>query len=276
MSVARELTAFRHRPVVHRQGVPALSVKGLGVSYGPVVALQDVSFDVEAGSQVAVVGPNGSGKSTLLMAIAGVLESTRGQVSVFGSQPGDHCCISYVPQRSQVDWDFPVSVADVVMMGRVKQMGWFRWPRREDREAVAHGLDVVGLGSLARRQIDGLSGGQKQRVFIARALAQEAQLMLLDEPLAGLDWPSQQEVLEVLTGLRAHGVTVLFSTHNLNLAARHFDEVLLLNRRLVGFGSAEAVLTREHLVSAYGEQMGMTAGGAAFLEDACCGGREYE
>jgi manganese/iron transport system ATP-binding protein len=185
---------------------------------------------------LAVVGPNGAGKSTLFKLIAGVLPSSSGQVTVYGSQPGGHICIAYVPQRSQVDWSFPVSVADVVMMGRVGKLGLFRRPGRKDWDYVHESLAVVGMGDLAGRQIGELSGGQQQRVFIARALAQEAELMLMDEPLTGLDVPSQQDIFEVLAALRARGVTVMIATHDLNLAAERFDRVMLLNRRLLGLG----------------------------------------
>lgn len=265
------------RPVVaHEAGTKVLEVIGLTARYGDVVALEDVSFEVDSGEQLAVVGPNGAGKSTLLMTIAGVIAPMRGRVDVFGTGPAGHCCIAYVPQRTQVDWGFPVSVADVVTMGRTRHVGWLRWPGRTDREVVRESLEAVGLARLADRQIGELSGGQRQRAFIARALAQEARLMLLDEPLAGLDWPSQQEVLAVLSELRRREVTVLFSTHNLNLAAERFDRVLLLNRRLVAAGKAAEVFTPERLYGTYGHEMHLLRAGEGVLDDTCCGGQAYE
>ncbi|MGI6209637.1 MAG: metal ABC transporter ATP-binding protein [Anaerolineae bacterium] len=265
------------RPVGHQVGTLALEVTDLTVRYGEVVALEGVSFQVASGEQVAVVGPNGSGKSTLLMAIAGLVTPARGQVAVYGSGPAGHCCIAYVPQRLQVDWAFPVTVRDVVMMGRTRHVGWLRRPGPEDRAVVEESLQAVGLPGLAGRQIGELSGGQRQRAFIARALAQEARLMLLDEPLAGLDWPSQQEVLDTLAALRTREVTVLLSTHNLNLAGDRFDRVLLLNRRLVADGSPAEVLTEPHLTAAYGDQMHVVhPGGHTLLGDTCCSRGQYE
>lgn len=270
------MVGILRRPIAHQVGSAVLEVTNLTVRYGDVIALEDVSFEVTLGEQLAVVGPNGSGKSTLLMAVAGLIPPARGRVQVFGSGPAGHCCIAYVPQRTQVDWTFPVSVADVVMMGRTRHVGWLSWPGRADREMVEQSLQTVGLAHLAERQIGELSGGQRQRAFIARALAQEARLMLLDEPLAGLDWPSQQEVLEVLGELRPRGVTVLFSTHNLNLASERFDRVLLLNRRLVAAGRPEEVLTSDRLYRAYGDQIHLTPLADKGILDECCEGREYE
>lgn len=267
----------RRIPAVHEQGALAIEVANLTVRYDEVIALDDVSVAVPAGLQVAVVGPNGSGKSTLLSAIAGMIPVPSGRVSIFGSGPAHHCCIGYVAQRSQMDWTFPVSVADVVMMGRARRTGWFRWPGRADREAVRQSLETVGLEGLSGRLIGELSGGQRQRALIARALAQEAHIMLMDEPLAGLDWPSQQEVMEALDRLRPHGVTVLFSTHNLNLARERFDRVILINQRLVAEGKPDEVLTPARIAEAYGNQMHLvTESGIAMVEDFCCDGHNYE
>ncbi|MCB0004583.1 MAG: ABC transporter ATP-binding protein, partial [Anaerolineae bacterium] len=180
------------KPQPHLAGEPILALRDVSARYNGRFALQDISFDLIAGEQVAVVGPNGAGKSTLFKVIAGVLPSSGGEVTVAGSGPGKHICIAYVPQRSQVDWTFPVDVADVVMMGRIGRLGLFRRPKRLDWDYVHQSLAVVGMSEFAERQIGELSGGQQQRVFIARALAQEAELMLMDEPLTGLDVRSQE------------------------------------------------------------------------------------
>ena len=160
-----------------------------------------------------------------------------GEVKISGYGPRGHICIAYVPQRSQVDWRFPASVADVVMMGRIGQIGFFRWPRRSDWDTVHAALEAVDMDSLANRQIGELSGGQQQRTFLARALAQEAELVLMDEPLNGLDTPSQEAILSLLEKLRQQKITVMVATHDLGQAASHFDRVMLLNRRLIRFGS---------------------------------------
>src|SRR3990172_11338338 len=221
---------------VHQPGSPLLELCAVSLRYNGRVALEAVSFQVNNGQRVAVVGQNGAGKSTLFKVIAGLLPATSGEVKVSGAGPGGHICIAYVPQRSQVDWEFPVVVNDVVMMGRIGKLGLLRWPRARDWDYVHHALEVVGLSHLANRQIGELSGGEQQRMFIARALAQEAELMLMDEPLTGLDVPSQEDILGILEQLRPREVTVLASTHDLSLASEHFDRVLLLNRRQLGFG----------------------------------------
>ena len=271
ISARRPLAA---RYVEHEAAAPILEVSHLTVRYDGGTALDDVSFHLVAGERVAVVGPNGAGKSTLFKVIAGVLGPSAGEVRVAGHGPRGHICIAYVPQRSQVDLTFPVTVADVVMMGRAGRIGLLRRPGRTDRERVGEALDVVDLTSLAERQIGELSGGQQQRVFIARALAQEAELMLMDEPLAGLDLPAQDEVFRVLDALRQRRVTVMVATHDLNQAAEQFDRILLLSGRLLGAGRAEEVFTPERLQMAYGGHLRLieTPDGTMALSDTCCGG----
>ncbi|MFX1355438.1 MAG: metal ABC transporter ATP-binding protein, partial [Promethearchaeota archaeon] len=175
--------SFFSRPATHDAGAPILEASHLTMRYNGRAVLEDISFHLVSGEQVAVVGPNGAGKSTLFRVIAGVLHPTAGEVRIAGHCPGGHICIAYVPQRSQVDWAFPVTVADVVMMGRAGKVGLLRHPSRKDWEYVRQCLDVVGMADLVDRQIGELSGGQQQRMFIARALAQEAELVLMDEPL---------------------------------------------------------------------------------------------
>jgi manganese/iron transport system ATP-binding protein len=263
----------------HQTNQPILEVLHLSVSYEGRSALENISFHLHTGERVAVVGPNGAGKSTLFKAVAGVLPPTTGEVKISGYGPRGHICIAYVPQRSQVDWRFPASVADVVMMGRIGQVGFFRWPGRMDWDIVHAALESVDMEPLANRQIGELSGGQQQRTFLARALAQEAELVLMDEPLNGLDTPSQEAILLILDKLREHKITVMVATHDLGQAASHFDRVMLLNHQLIRFGLPQDVLTSENLLSAYGghAQLIRGADGRTTFADTCCDGEDgYE
>jgi manganese/iron transport system ATP-binding protein len=262
--------------ITHDLSRPIVELKDVSVRFNGTMALDQVTFRLQRGQRVAIIGPNGAGKSTLFNVISGVLSPTRGQVKIYGNRPGRHICIAYVPQRSQVDWKFPVNVADVVMMGRVGKMGLFHWPRRQDWDQVYASLELVGMAHLAKRQIGELSGGQQQRAFIARALAQEAQLMLLDEPLTGLDVKSHEAIFGILDKLRERNVTILVATHDLNLAAERFDRLLLLNRQLIGFGQADEVFTPELLNRAYSDHMRLieTPNGTMVISDTCCGGGE--
>jgi ABC-type Mn2+/Zn2+ transport system ATPase subunit len=266
------------QPPLHDLTTPFLALNDVTVTYGDVTAIHRITLQIERGDQVAVVGPNGAGKSTLFNVIAGILKPNSGTVQIGGSGAGSHLCIGYVPQRNRIDWRFPVTVADVVMMGRIGKIGLLRWPRRQDRVYVQNALEQVGMAPLARRQIGELSGGQQQRVFLARVLAQEAELLLMDEPLSGLDIPSQEAILTILDSLRRQQITVLVATHDLNQAAEHFQSVVLLNRRLVAHGPPAQVLTPERLMLAYGSQMHVVHSeqGDLLLTDSCCGGGELE
>ncbi len=278
MELAQTKTATGTRPIPPKHDVtrPILELRNVSVKFNSIIALDDISFELRQGERVAVIGPNGAGKSTLFNVIAGVLTPTRGQVDVFGHAPGEHICIAYVPQRSEVDWKFPVSVADVVMMGRVGRLGLFKQPKRQDWQRVEQSLELVGMAHLAKRQIGELSGGQQQRVFIARALAQEAELMLMDEPFTGLDVRSQEGIFDILEALRRHQVTVMVATHDLNLAAEHFDRLMLINQKMIALGQAGQVFTAELLSQAYSGSMRLieTANGTMFISDTCCGGGE--
>ena len=261
----------KHRPA-HDPSVPILRVENLSLKYDSGFAIENLTFEVSQGERLAVVGPNGAGKSTLFKIIAGVLNQTGGTVNIFGHSPGGHICIAYVSQRSQVDLNFPVTVTDVVMMGRIGQLGLFRNPGAGDKKAVSQALEVVGLEDLAKRQINQLSGGQQQRMFIARSLAQEAELMLMDEPTSGLDAASQEEIFAILDRLRDEGVTVLLSLHDLKTAAQKFDRVMLLNRRLLALGKPEEVLNPDNLVAAYSGHLHLveTEDGLLAVGDSCC------
>lgn len=256
----------------HLSSQPILDVQKLTVRYEGRAALEDVTFHLHAGERVAVVGPNGAGKSTLFKVVAGVLTPSEGTVTISGSRPITHVCIGYVPQRNHVDWNFPVSVADVVMMGRSAVMGAFRWPSRRDWDFVRGALETVELSDLQTRQISELSGGQQQRMFIARALAQEAELMLMDEPLTGLDQPSQEGILNLLDTLQKQNVTVMVATHDLDQAGKYFDRVMLLNHRLLGFGPSAEVLRSDVLLQAYGGRLKMIGadGNLLAVDDTCC------
>ena len=253
----------------HELNKPVLDVQHLRVRYNGQAALEDINFHLHAGERVAVVGPTGAGTSTLFKVISGVLQPNAGEVNIFGSRPGGHNCIAYIPQRSQVDWNFPVNVADVVMMGRSAKLGPLNWPHTKDWESVRHALETVELADLATRQIGELSGGQQQRMFIARALAQEAELMLMDEPLTGLDTPSQEGLLNLLDTLRTQNVTVMVATHDLDQAARHFDRIMLLNHRMIAFDVPQIVLHTDNLLQAYGGRLKVDSQGAMLVDDCC-------
>lgn len=257
----------------HEVGKPILQVKNLSVRYESGAALDGVSFELQTGERLAVVGPNGAGKSTLFKVIAGVLRFSEGEVRVFGHEPGGHICIAYVPQRASVDWSFPVTVADVVMMGRIGKIGLFRWPVAKDWKIVNQSLEIVNLSDMSNRQISQLSGGQQQRMFIARALAQEAELMLMDEPFTGLDFRSQEELFGILEELKKRKVTLMVALHDLKLAAEQFDRVMLINHKLMGLGKAETVLAAERLLEVYGSRIRFVPAenGVVVLEDSCCG-----
>ncbi|WP_324668576.1 metal ABC transporter ATP-binding protein [Geochorda subterranea] len=246
-------------------GRPVLEVEGLTVAYGPRVVLRDVTFAVFPGERVAVVGPNGAGKSTLFKCIAGLLRPTQGRVALAPRAERGAPALAYAPQQEAVNWHYPASVWDVVMMGRYPFFGLWRRPRPEDRRAVWEALDQVGLAHLARTPIQRLSGGQQQRVFLARALAQGAPLMVLDEPFNAVEEGAQAALVEALSQLRSRGVAVMISTHDLDFVAgsHWFDRVLVLNGRLLAYGPPDRVCARP----------GGGSPPASWPEPVVCGGR---
>jgi len=254
----------------HETNQPILNVQHVSVRYNGHTALDDITFHLHESERVAVVGPNGAGKSTLFKVVAGVLQPNSGDVKIYGSRPRGHVCIGYIPQRSQVDWNFPVTVADVVMMGRSAKLGPLNWPHKRDWEHVHHALETVAMADLTKRQIGQLSGGQQQRMFIARALAQESELMLMDEPLTGLDTPSQEGILDLLDRLKRENVTVMVATHDLDQAESHFDRIMLLNHRIVAFGEPGSVMQTDNLINAYGGRLRSTENGNIVTVDDCC------
>ena len=228
-----------------------MSIKDVTVELGGHMALSNVTFDVDAGTLMGVVGPNGAGKSTLFNAIAGLLPVRQGKVTL-NRVDQRRGALAYVPQRETVNWRFPVTVQDVVMMGRCCNLGWFRRPGRRDRELVKACLGRVGLTDHHSALMTELSGGQKQRVFVARALAQEASVLLLDEAFSGVDAGAQEELIEVLRTLRDEGRIVLIATHDLTNLASRFDQVLCLNRHVCACGPPNKVFTSEVLEELYG------------------------
>lgn len=260
--------------VAHSRQAPALDITGVTVSYAGQNALDAVTLQLERGVRAALVGPNGAGKSTLIKVLAGLLPPTTGTVKIFGEKPGQHICIAYIPQRPEIDWSFPVSVRDVTLMGRTGRKGLLRRANRQDRQVVEEALETVGLREVAGRQIRELSGGQQQRMFMARALAQEVELMLWDEPMSGVDAASQAGILALLDQASAKGVTILVATHDLGQAATRFDQVVLLNRQLVAYGPPRQVLTPAQLTRLYGSHLHVAQTDATTLlvQDSCCGG----
>ena len=237
-------------------GAPAIEVNDLTVAYREKPVLWDVDLEVPAGVLMAIVGPNGAGKSTLIKAMLGLLRPAAGQVLFFGRGYAEQRrLVAYVPQRGSVDWDFPTSVLDVVMMGRYGALGWLRRPGKRERQMALAALAQVGMEDFAGRQISQLSGGQQQRVFLARALVQDAQLYLMDEPFQGVDAKTERAIVSVLQELRRQGKTVVAVHHDLETVPEYFDRVLLLNVRRIASGPVDEVFTEENLRVTYGGRM---------------------
>ena len=232
---------------------PAVRVEDLTVAYGDKPVLWDVDMGVPAGVLMAVIGPNGAGKTTLIKAIMGLVEPVAGSISVFGKPYREQRRqVGYVPQRSSVDWDFPTTVQDVVMMGRYGALGWLRRPGRAERDLALEALEKVGLTAFAARQISQLSGGQQQRVFLARALVQDARIYLMDEPFQGVDATTERAIVTLLKGMRAAGKTVVVVHHDLQTVPEYFDWVTLLNVRRIASGPVDTEFTDRNLRLAYG------------------------
>lgn len=235
---------------------PPLEIHDLTVAYHKKPVLWGVDVVVPRGQLIGIVGPNGAGKSTLIKACMGLLPVSSGWVKVFGQPLGKVATrVGYVPQRESVDWDFPVNVMDVVLMGRYGRLGLLRRPGKADRDVARACLDKVGMLPFADRQIANLSGGQQQRVFLARALAQEAELYFMDEPFSGVDAATESAIITVLRELRDRGRTLLVVHHDLPTARNYFDRLLLLNMNVVAFGPTEEVFTSELLQKTYGGRL---------------------
>ncbi|MDB4778210.1 metal ABC transporter ATP-binding protein [bacterium] len=231
---------------------PAIQVEHLTVSYGPVPALLDISLEIPAGNLVGVIGPNGSGKSTLIKAILGFVKSDFGSVKLFGKDVNRvKGQVAYVPQRGAVDWDFPITVREIALMGRYGHRRWWQDLTADDYRAADEALEKVRMSEFSKRQIGQLSGGQQQRVFMARALAQDAEIMLLDEPFAGVDAATEGAILDVLEETKQLGKTLVVVHHDLATAAEYFDLLVLLKQRLFGFGTPQQVLNPQLLCDVY-------------------------
>jgi manganese/zinc/iron transport system ATP- binding protein len=233
-----------------------MSIHDMTVAYQHRPVLWDIDFDAPRSSIVGIVGPNGAGKSTLLKAALGLIPRASGLIRFFGKPyEAVRRDIAYVPQRESVDWDFPINALDVVTMGRYGRIGWC-WPvTRSHRAAAMEAMDRVGMSAYAKRQISELSGGQQQRVFLARALAQDARLYVMDEPFAGVDAATEQAIIEVLRDLRGSGSTVIVVHHDLQTVPEYFDHLLLLNMRVVAQGPTHDVFTPENLRRTYGGRL---------------------
>jgi manganese/zinc/iron transport system ATP- binding protein len=249
-----------------------MSVHAMTVAYHRKPVLWDVDYDVPPGKLIAIVGPNGAGKSTLLKACLGLVPRASGQVEFWGEPYAkQRSRVGYVPQRESVDWDFPVSALDVVCMGRYRKIGWFLPVSRAHREVARACMERVGMLAYANRQISQLSGGQQQRVFLARALAQEAELYFMDEPFAGVDAATEKAIIEVLRTLRDEGKTVLVVHHDLPTVPEYFDEVVLLNMRVVASGPVATTFTQANLHRTYGGRLTLLDQASEALAQATAG-----
>ncbi|MFB5661806.1 metal ABC transporter ATP-binding protein [Alteribacillus sp. HJP-4] len=234
----------------------AVKIKNLTVAYKKTPVLRDITLSIPKGKLVGIIGPNGAGKSTLLKAVLNLIPRSTGSIAVLGKNvkiQKKH--IGYVPQRGSVDWDFPTNALDVVLMGRYGHIGWFKRPRKQDIDYALFCLEKTGMKEYADRQISQLSGGQQQRVFLARALAQDADIYFMDEPFAGVDAKTERAIISLLNELKGQGKTVLVVHHDLQTAKDYFDWIILLNKRLIAEGPTEQTFTTELLQKTYGGKL---------------------
>jgi len=233
-----------------------IQVKNLTISYNKKPAIKGINLNIEAGNVIGIIGPNGAGKSTLLKGILGLLPADTGDVKIFGRDIDEsRKRISYIPQREQFDWDFPINVEDVVMMGRYAHLPAFGFPKQIDREIVNGVLQKIEMDKYSRRQIRQLSGGQQQRVFLARALAQQSDIYFLDEPFVGVDAKTERVIFKLMKELREEGKTLLVVHHDLGKAQEYFDKLVLINQTLVAYGNADEVFTPEIIDRTYGGRL---------------------
>ncbi|HEX2258922.1 MAG TPA: metal ABC transporter ATP-binding protein [Actinomycetota bacterium] len=234
----------------------AIQVEDLTVAYNEAAVLWDVDLDVPAGALMAIVGPNGAGKTTLILSILGLVRPAAGRISIAGRPASEaRRLVGYVPQRGSVDWDFPTTVLDVVVMGRYGALGWIKRPGKVERELALEALAQVGMEGFTDRHISELSGGQRQRVFLARALVQDASVYLMDEPFQGVDAATEKTIVDLLRGFKAQGKTVVCVHHDLQTVEEYFDYVMLLNVRRVASGPVSEVFTHENLRLTYGGRL---------------------
>lgn len=233
-----------------------ISVKNLTVSYHKKPAIKSINLKIAEGSIVGIIGPNGAGKSTLIKAILGLLPYDTGEVKIFGKDLKEsRKRISYIPQREQFDWDFPINVEDVVMMGRYSHLGIFSFPGKNDKEIVEEKIRKVGMQDFRTRQIRNLSGGQQQRIFLARALAQESDIYLMDEPFVGVDAKTERTIFDLMNELREEKKTILVVHHDLGKVTEYFDKLILINQTLIAYGDTDLVFNKELISKTYGGRL---------------------
>lgn len=238
----------------HKKKEYALEVEHLTVNYERMSVLWDVNLTIPQGKMGAIVGPNGAGKSTFLKACMGLLKPSSGKILFFGQNISQvRSRIAYVPQRASVDWDFPITAFDLVLMGIYGKLGLFKWVTKKDREKAKEALHLVGMSNFRQRQIGQLSGGQQQKLFIARAMMQEADLYLMDEPFAGIDKATEESLVDIFHLLKAQGKTLIMVHHDLSTVKKYFDWIVLLNTCLISYGSIEEAYTEHFLYKAYGQ-----------------------
>jgi manganese/zinc/iron transport system ATP- binding protein len=237
---------------VHKSS--ALKIQGLTVHYDGMPALWDINLEIPRGKIVGIIGPNGAGKSTLIKALLGLVKPVSGAVFLNGKPlQASRGKIAYIPQKESVDWDFPITVKELVLMGRYPKRGLFTWMKKEDKKAAEHALELVGMHEFKDRQISELSGGQQQRVFLARALLQDADIYFLDEPLSGVDHASEEIIMALLRKMRDEGKTIFMVHHDLNSVDLYFDWLIFLNVRLVATGPKSEVFTKRYMQETYGK-----------------------
>jgi ABC-type Mn2+/Zn2+ transport system ATPase subunit len=247
-----------------------LIIENVNLSFGSRQVLRDLNFVVPIGSSLAIVGPNGAGKSTLFKAIVGLLPVDSGRILIHDRPIHTHKdCVAYVPQKEEVDWKFPVTVHDVIMMGRYNTRGWFARPNKSDRKIVDQCLEELNIERIGNVSINELSGGQQQRVFLARAIAQEPHILLMDEPFTGIDTPTQEITFSLIERLLARKVTVVISTHDLNLASTRFHQALLMNKSVIAHGKPAEVFTPQNMSNAFGNSILMLENGSLIVDECC-------
>ena len=250
------------------KSVAPFQIHDMTIAYHKKPVLWDVELDVPEGVLVGIIGPNGAGKSTMIKAVMDLVPKASGWVKIY-DRPYDQMrsAIGYVPQRESVDWDFPINALDVVLMGRYGHVGWMRRPGAEDKRIARDALEKVGMGEFAERQISQLSGGQQQRVFLARALAQDARIYMMDEPFAGVDAATEKAIIDILISLRREGKTILVVHHDLQTVTEYFDWVIMLNMRVVAAGPTRDVFTNENLQKTYGGRLTVLSQAAQAIAD---------
>jgi len=234
----------------------SIEVKGVSVSYHTKRVLTNINLNIESGNVIGVVGPNGAGKSTLFKSILGLIEYNTGEIKVLGEEIENvRKRVVYVPQKDEVDWAFPATVMDIVLMGRYPHKKILQRIDKEDKRIATEALEEMGIADLRNRQIGALSGGQQQRVFIARSLAQDGDIMLLDEPFVGVDMTTEEKIIQLLKKLADQGKTLLVVHHDLAVVDEYFDKVILLNQRLIAYGDTDITFTKENMAKTYGPQL---------------------